>query len=65
MMNSKKQDTKNTSHNEETITFECITNNENVVKAVSYHEGKKQEVFFYVMPEDQFEALIPASAKNV
>jgi hypothetical protein len=49
---------------ESNLRFET-TNNQNVVKAISYSvDGKEQETFLYVMTEEQFESLIPQSEKK-
>jgi hypothetical protein len=47
----------------DSLRFET-TNKDNIVKAISYYEGKKQESLLYVMTEEQFEALLPESEKK-
>ena len=52
------------SNEKDTLDFEPVYGKENVVKAVSYNdEGKKHEVYVYVISEAQFAELIPSSEK--
>jgi hypothetical protein len=44
---------------EESLVFEIVDEKDNLVKAISYLNGKKQEVLFYAVPQDLFELLIP------
>jgi hypothetical protein len=60
---AKKQHTQNGADAKENLRFEA-TNDKNIVKAISYKDGKVQESFLYVMTEEQFEALIPESEKK-
>jgi hypothetical protein len=65
MMDNKSiQNAATTKNGEETLVFEIVNKEENIVKAISYQNGKKQEVFFYALPEDEFDALIPSSEKE-
>ncbi len=48
-------------NSDEALVFEIVNKDENIVKAISYQDGKKQEVFFYAIPENEFAALIPSS----
>jgi hypothetical protein len=50
--------------NEHSLTFEIVNQSKNIVKAISFHAGKKQEVLFYSIPESEFDALIPNSGKS-
>ena len=48
----------------ESLSFEPVDGKENIVKAVSVDtNGTKQEVYLYVMSEEQFEGLMPESQK--
>ncbi len=55
---------KKDSRDKDFITFEPITGNENVVKAISFNDGKKNEVLVYVISEEQFDELIPFKEKQ-
>jgi hypothetical protein len=64
MTNSNKKTNAINASKDDVLIFEVVDNNENIVKAISYDEGKKQEVFFYAIPEDEFDALIPSTFKS-
>jgi len=64
MENKTPNQTHNGHPNNDGLTFEPVHNEENVVRAVSFNEGRKQEVYMWVIPEEQFEALIPPTERN-
>jgi hypothetical protein len=64
MTNTNKKTNAINASKDDVLIFEVVDNNENIVKAISYDEGKKQEVFFYAIPEDEFDALIPSTFKR-
>ena len=60
----KKVKQENAIRNDDSLVFEIDHSNENIVKAISFHEGKKQEVYMYVLAEEEFEALIPQTKQD-
>jgi hypothetical protein len=63
-MEKKSSQTNGKTSANDSLIFEPVKGNDNVVKAISFNEGKKHEVFVYVISEEQFDALIPSSEKK-
>lgn len=49
---------------DDSFRYETINGNDNIVKVVSFDEGKKKEVYVYVLSEEEFDSLIPQSEKQ-
>lgn len=63
-MENKTSQTNGNTPTNDSLTFEPVKGHDNVVKVISFNEGKKHEVFVYVISEEQFDALIPSSEKE-
>lgn len=58
---SKKKENSFSPPKDDTLIYESVTGKDNIVKVISFDEGKRHEVLVYVISEKQFEDLIPDS----